>query len=341
MLSFCKVSKFNEFFEARIVLFIFARYKITIVLNNKMDCCSKFDQIVLIFPKMFEMSRFLTAAASNFVVTNEVFRDCDCYNLLIDIEGFVCRPYVISLGESDINFTFKLQNLLQKLIRPNEKLYLVLCGTCGGSSLAGHKLEETFQVIKAVKFDRGELGLVGGKLEFVSNKTVSSACSNPTSVLNPKIVLCSNYIMSFDPIDLAKVFETEGANLVDMETFEFFSVCEMNRIHSYDCLRIVSDITVTGRLYSVDEKAETRTRRKGIDMSKLLNKVVNILHMKRATACRKNSIDLESQSLHDYFNVCNNLGVAPNENLYSMNKKRRAGGEQTGVVISKKCSDFR
>lgn len=230
------------------------------------EICGRFE-VLVIFPKQFELYGFLSTLTDNdFVLSNDHNENRECYVVRYRINGsdsfFVLRCVVIN--SSDIEFSFDLGKLLEDIrkTRENVKLFVFLLGTAGTSS-PRHKLGQAFHVTSAIKVDRGSISYENEKLVMKGTKK-SFARSKPD--LDCTTTICTNHIAHCRSEDLfydvnekqiAEIKNKEYAAksyLMDMETFEFFKTCELNKVDCYQCFRMVSDVFRSNELIDTSDR---------------------------------------------------------------------------------------
>lgn len=271
---------------------------------------------ILLFPKEFEMNRFLVEAEKQgHRINNSLLDDRRCVLLTLIIGGIQENYYTLCMGDSDIAFSFRLGKLLQEWA--DHKLHIVLCGTCGGSHALKHKRGKVFRVNRAVKIDRGLLNIMSidskdGKKEIVAmqfNKSAESFCSDHTMVSSGVTTICSNHVLNLDPVTLKKHGLACPGAIVDMETHEFFKTCELNNVPKYDCLRVVSDVTDPAHNTQSPEFVYeyNRFNRKKISFAKLVGSLVD-LSLESIVARREKPVEPPTEAQRrDSDNLVKNL----------------------------------
>jgi hypothetical protein len=232
---------------------------------------------ILIFPKPFEEQNFLIEVAKHniFAHVKEIGR-LSFHELRWLIQESSVQVLSTSFAESDILFTLRLIELLTWVKRQSTSYKIILCGTCGADQ-GSMKIGQAVLVEKAYKFDRGFLtpdGPDGYKTRFRAH-----GAEIPNSVPSRQdfdfqaISLCSNYLMEISAIGLAgnlklpKIPENRQY-ILDMETFEFFRVCETMGVHTFHAIRVVSDL-YTGKDLNEDLMATKKKIRKNVPMINL------------------------------------------------------------------------
>ena len=217
--------------------------------------------IGVIFPKLFELHGFLSTLDNNekFRILPVVRDARESYRVLYkcDITVICFKFYVVNL--SDIEFSFELGKILPTLREKNDRgedqpnLCVFLLGTAGASHHS-LKLGRAFHVTHATKVDRGEISY-SKKAEglVMKPKGFSHAYSNPN--YNMRRTLCTNHIMHCGSESLDKA--SPSVSLMDMETYEFFRTCELNKVGSYQCFRLVSDRVSNDDIDDVDGGANS------------------------------------------------------------------------------------
>jgi hypothetical protein len=205
---------------------------------------------VFIFPKLFEVFKFLSSLFENpsvvvldirqkdeceFVVT--VWRhhfEQDCY--------FAFR--ILLINDSDINFYGIFSKMLvDKTESGYEGGYnpsYLLIGSCGSSDPSD--LGKVFLVDEAIKGDRGKLDETQ-RFEWDPEKETKRTHKFWDTEIHAlqkvhveKKKTCSTNFINDTIID--KRFE---GFLFDMETYDFYDICEKNQIKTFSCLRFVTD----------------------------------------------------------------------------------------------------
>jgi hypothetical protein len=201
--------------------------------------------IGVIFPKLFELHGFLSTLDNNekFRILPVVRDARESYRVLYKCDSTVIcfKFYVVNL--SDIEFSFELGKILPTLREKNDRgedqpnLCVFLLGTAGASHHS-LKLGRAFHVTHATKVDRGEISYSNEAEGLVMKpKGFSHAYSNPN--YNMRRTLCTNHLMHCGSESLDKA--SPSVSLMDMETYEFFRTCELNKVGNYQCFRLVSD----------------------------------------------------------------------------------------------------
>jgi len=242
---------------------------------NKAEC-------VLVFPKAFEEQQFLASLVDvNFtiqVTTEGKFN----FNLIHwEAIGSVLAIQTVSFDSSDVLFAASLVELIHHKKNP-ANLLLILCGTCGADTTA--KIGDCFEIQEAMKIDRGDMYLDDGLRVRVELRPSMRAVLKPKhkSFHLSATAICSNYVMHLPPSELytaATELPSHGVVVADMETFEFFMICEKTAVMQYRALRVVSDSAFLHPSKNRQEsQALARSIRKGIPMKSLVlmvNKLVS------------------------------------------------------------------
>uniref|UniRef100_A0A7S2ABH4 Uncharacterized protein n=1 Tax=Stereomyxa ramosa TaxID=1078864 RepID=A0A7S2ABH4_9EUKA len=193
-----------------------------------------FNMISLVFPKFFEFFKFFNHLLQNHFLFDISYKN-DCYYLFVNNRyPFIVNCYVV--GDSDIEFN----QLISKIIHGKNHDKLILIGSCGSDN--EKNLGKMFLVKKAIKGDRGTLD------------------SNNVFRIRKDKLLETNYKINHDDLlrlacDQKNIISTnflneniidnsfEG-NLFDMETFDFYDICDTNDIKEYYSLRFVTDLVL-------------------------------------------------------------------------------------------------
>ena len=297
--------------------------------------------IFLVFPKKFEMFNFILQC---YFMKRILFlcQDNDIDGLFLVrlkmydvIDGEKKRVHVFFycfyLNESDISFNLRFHKKLNEIIDSKPKLKrseiaCILCGTCGADE-GKLKIGDTVFITKATKFDRGyldeEMKLQLKDADFLSEdaKVISK------NTMTCATALSSNHISHMSSVKFARDHHILGLTVFEMETFDFFSVCKLNNVRVYGCLRIVSDswrdktesLRSTGLLrhfanfltFSLHgqkgdpefQKEISRLNRKLLDMETLVEHVELVLPQIAINGAKsiKNSKYLEEKDFGDFF----------------------------------------
>jgi hypothetical protein len=194
----------------------------------------------------------------------------------------------VSFDTSDVLFTASLVELILHKKNP-AKLNLILCGTCGADITA--KIGDCFEIQEATKIDRGDMYPQGKEGVHVDLRPTMRIAQKPNhkSFHKSAIAICSNYLMHVSPSSLYQTVtklplpttsdDEDVVVVADMETFEFFMICEKTQVRQYRALRVVSDtIYVNPDVPEEESKKQKKKIRKAIPMKSLVimvNKLVS------------------------------------------------------------------
>lgn len=223
------------------------------------------SRAIAIFPKAFELQGFLcTLGGEDYLIEVDDDGNRECYIVHYKLELIRITIHCFVINSSDIDFSFELGHLLDEVradITKNGvnvkdiRLLVFLMGTAG-ASFPGYKMGEAFHVTTAIKVDRGEIKSQDGKL-IMTNTKKSVACSRPAFLATTTI--CSNHIAHCKSEELYGSSDAgckdSRVSLMDMETFEFFKTCELNKAHHYQCFRVISDMFLDYDNIEVSNKA--------------------------------------------------------------------------------------
>lgn len=281
---------------------------------------------VFLFPKRFEMEQFLKVALQHhLVISHDSAEGLSGYLLhIVDDGKSVVHYSIYCIGDSDIAFSFKLGELINKLKKHyNHNINVILCGTAGGSTSLNHKVGDSYKVGKALKLDRGTItgSAEGLKMKIRYDKKAEAQTSHP-SIMDNATAVCTNHLMAIDAkaLDISK----EMNAIFDMETFEFFSQCRLGDVSRYDCIRIISD--VHGDLENPSEEHESKLKeiRKTIDMAPLYDELMRVLNSQHHRYKHQEAIPPSHREHRNYVDLCARLGVAPmNMEVISEDEKMR------------------
>jgi len=193
------------------------------------------NELIVVFPKEFEFHKFMMTIK---IYSVEVLRDLT--KLVFDCNGLKIMN-VIVIHDSDIGFTLKLNNLMNKY---RNSLWLMI-GSCGIDHvgvddditiLSELGWSKSFWVSKAYKFDRGELLGRNNAMTFKerSDKRLSVEIlkSLPLKGVTGD-VYCSNNLM---------LSSNDDHKIYDMESYEFIKMGQINDVKVIGVLRIITDI---------------------------------------------------------------------------------------------------
>jgi len=212
--------------------------------------------LFLIFPKEFEFELFVYSIGDNLKYFNCYDFKFNCFVLGIYNDDDVVYMLACFIEESDIGFNNIFRERIgemKKYIPLNEHT-IVLCGTCGGSANDdNNEIGECFQIIKAYKYDRGTIEKISAntfKLN-INNDDVLEENSRMFKYSDVSTTYClsSNYVINCNVKEFIKESCTDLYNIVkdkhvvaEMETYDFFHICNKNNIDRYYCIRIISDL---------------------------------------------------------------------------------------------------
>jgi len=269
----------------------------------------------LIFPKAFEERNFLACChKKKYLIRKERLANTECFLIywpLNEARTKCCLVRSIHITQSDIQFTLRLVTFISALERKYHDKHvlfdLVLCGSCGGNTYdpkdptTPTRIGDVLEIEEAIKFDRGEMWLteevipnVVLQTESVKNATKGKHYMMSTKKDEPYLraksaarfhshkatAICSNYIMNIPPHKLVNKLEmkiAEGVKtVVDMETFDFFSVCIAFGICHFRAMRVISDLESPAgdNFFPPDPKRDIR---KNVPMDNLLSRLYHHL----------------------------------------------------------------
>jgi len=195
-------------------------------------------RICVVFPKMFEFSKFMMTLYKDVVSITE-HDSWQLYGILLEDEDENLMVYCLVIDDSDINFLLKLSQFIMADDHQEEFLYLLM-GTCGG--VGGRtQVGDVYPITVAHKIDRGVVSEHG--LVIRPDKIIKSYVKvdrileiSPNDIKQEKnIILSSNQVVEFVTPSMVENFPK--VSLFDMETFDFFTICKF-----HGALRVVSDI---------------------------------------------------------------------------------------------------
>lgn len=196
--------------------------------------------VSVIFPKYFEMRSFLLSLSEGdyYVLSQFIITGITCAVIRMKIGKNVLKFRAYAIEESDISFLFKLTQLIAYLktkVHDEFNHLMILVGTCAGSKSSN--LADACLIDEARKVDRGRMKSIrsDNSVRFEWERGVCRVSKARWLTLGGETTNCMSQHCFFDPVEI-------GGKYVDMETFEFFKVCEANDIHEYFCIRVVSDI---------------------------------------------------------------------------------------------------
>jgi hypothetical protein len=187
---------------------------------------------------------------------------------------------------NEINSLDEKKKILLDYIKNNvrHEITYILMGTAGSGM---SNLGESFIVSKAWKVDRGILRkkcLDAEKSNLIVEFNSQAAFANSTVIFKDTVemreIICTNYVAHAFPIDLYA--NADNTWLIDMETYEFFKVCESKRLRC-GCIRIVSDVYNDNDSFGIADVG-----RKCIKFDTLVVKLRDLLVSSNITAVEPN-----------------------------------------------------
>jgi len=214
--------------------------------------------IYLVFPKQFEMNLFLYSLYKIGYLLY-IQRDNKLLNTYIIRSTFNKHQIFYSccyIDDSDINFNFLFNKKIEEINNVHninyDKLNFILCGTCGCDFGFNEKIGDCYFIKEAIKYDRGIFEF--NEKIFLTNISFET-CSKPNYIygikINKAVCLSGNSIMNGSTEKFKQLFKQEDSFreknlsneklLFEMETYDFFRICEKYKIGNYICFRIISD----------------------------------------------------------------------------------------------------
>lgn len=199
------------------------------------DANERFSRLVLVFPKQFEMGKFMVSMHELYECYFFQTSDSTCFFGVLETESSFFHFVLLCFNVMDAEFNTRFIEFVYA--NHDKGLSFLMMGTCGG---VGMEIGDARLVTKACKYDRGALK-AGGVLQLRHDRALFLEAPGPAS----DVVICSANFVCEDPSLLP-----QAAKLVDMETFDFFSICKGMKQNFLGAIRVVSD--VPGQKY--DEK---------------------------------------------------------------------------------------
>lgn len=206
--------------------------------------------LCLVFPKLFEYSKFIYSIGGRISSIIILYSDPILHLIRIDDHNSFYLLFCLVINDSDIGFLLKFNDFLKNESDWVNKMIFMLVGTCGVHSKSEVEVGQTHYITKATKIDRGDLR--GLKLHLredkmstviISGNDVVKAIFGNHEWKNVEVTHCSNQlILSWEDNKLMPY----PTILFDMETYDFFSICQHHDVEVMGALRVTSDIVGGG-----------------------------------------------------------------------------------------------
>jgi len=199
--------------------------------------------IIFIFPKQFEFNLFLISIRPRIIIIRQLIKIENTFLILYTYKNKNIFCLCILINNSDIKFNLILNNIIDQLkadfadIELGKRMFdwcqFILIGTCGGDIIGN-----VYQTKTAIKYDKGELKI--GNI-FVQRKEKELTINDKFDdrlfvdiIIEKRKIMSGNLLVHFN-------FIQDDNVVFDMETYDFYSICNYKSIKNYTTFRIVSD----------------------------------------------------------------------------------------------------